>query len=73
MDACPRLLFLVRRHGSRERRFGRGGVLAVIGHDHHVPSLLGVFAHPDDESLSAGGSLARHAAAGAHTAVVTAT
>ncbi|MFF0000553.1 PIG-L family deacetylase [Streptomyces avermitilis] len=39
----------------------------------HVPSLLAVFAHPDDESLSAGGVLARHAAAGARTAVVTAT
>ncbi|MFE7778209.1 PIG-L deacetylase family protein [Streptomyces sp. NPDC057445] len=38
-----------------------------------VPSLLGVFAHPDDESLCAGGVLARHAAAGARTAVVTAT
>ncbi|GAA0317537.1 PIG-L family deacetylase [Streptomyces polychromogenes] len=38
-----------------------------------LPSLLGVFAHPDDESLLAGGVLARHAAAGARTAVVTAT
>ncbi len=38
-----------------------------------VPSLLAVFAHPDDESLSAGGLLARHAAAGGRTAVVTAT
>ena len=38
-----------------------------------VPSLLAVFAHPDDESLSAGGVLARHADAGARTAVVTAT
>jgi N-acetyl-1-D-myo-inositol-2-amino-2-deoxy-alpha-D-glucopyranoside deacetylase len=38
-----------------------------------TPSLLAVFAHPDDESLSAGGVLARHAAAGARTAVVTAT
>ncbi|MEV6568593.1 PIG-L family deacetylase [Streptomyces kronopolitis] len=38
-----------------------------------VPSLLAVFAHPDDESLSAGGVLARHAAAGARTSVVTAT
>ncbi|MFJ6939903.1 PIG-L deacetylase family protein [Streptomyces sp. NPDC101132] len=37
------------------------------------PSLLGVFAHPDDEALAAGGLLARHAAAGARTAVVTAT
>jgi N-acetyl-1-D-myo-inositol-2-amino-2-deoxy-alpha-D-glucopyranoside deacetylase len=38
-----------------------------------VSSLLGVFAHPDDESLSSGGLLARQAAAGARTAVVTAT
>ncbi|MEV7157040.1 PIG-L family deacetylase [Streptomyces misionensis] len=38
-----------------------------------VPSLLGVFAHPDDESLVAGGVLAQHAATGARTAVVTAT
>ncbi|MFC7813930.1 PIG-L deacetylase family protein [Streptomyces sp. NPDC057367] len=37
------------------------------------PSLLAVFAHPDDESLSAGGVLAGHAAAGGRTAVVTAT
>ncbi|MFF3618950.1 PIG-L deacetylase family protein [Streptomyces sp. NPDC002467] len=37
------------------------------------PSLLGVFAHPDDESLLAGGVLAQHAASGAATAVVTAT
>lgn len=37
------------------------------------PSLMGVFAHPDDESLLAGGVLAQHAAAGARTAVVTAT
>ena len=38
-----------------------------------LSSLLGVFAHPDDESLAAGGVLAQHAAAGARTAVVTAT
>ncbi|MFD0265002.1 PIG-L deacetylase family protein [Streptomyces sp. NPDC127106] len=37
------------------------------------PSLLAVFAHPDDESLVAGGVLAQHAAAGARTGVVTAT
>lgn len=37
------------------------------------PNLLAVFAHPDDESLSAGGVLARHASTGARTAVVTAT
>jgi N-acetyl-1-D-myo-inositol-2-amino-2-deoxy-alpha-D-glucopyranoside deacetylase len=36
-------------------------------------SLLVVFAHPDDESLSAGGLLAERAAAGVRTAVVTAT
>lgn len=38
-----------------------------------VSSLLGVFAHPDDESLVAGGVLARNAASGARTSVVTAT
>ncbi|MFH8805568.1 PIG-L deacetylase family protein [Streptomyces sp. NPDC017936] len=38
-----------------------------------LPSLLAVFAHPDDESLLAGGVLAQHAATGARTAVVTAT
>ncbi|MET9887371.1 PIG-L family deacetylase [Streptomyces sp. NPDC006430] len=38
-----------------------------------LPSLLAVFAHPDDESLSCGGVLARHAAEGARTEVVTAT
>ncbi len=37
------------------------------------PSLLAVFAHPNDESLLAGGVLAQHHAAGARTAVVTAT
>ncbi|MGC0204837.1 PIG-L deacetylase family protein [Streptomyces levis] len=36
-------------------------------------ALLAVFAHPDDESLVAGGVLARHAAADAHTTVVTTT
>ncbi|WP_416955866.1 PIG-L deacetylase family protein [Nocardioides sp. T5] len=38
-----------------------------------LSSLLAVFGHPDDESLAAGGVLAQHAAAGARTAVVTAT
>ncbi|MFB7467691.1 PIG-L family deacetylase [Streptomyces sp. NPDC056224] len=38
-----------------------------------APSVLAVYAHPDDESLVAGGILAKHAAAGARTAVVTAT
>ncbi|GAA2966643.1 PIG-L family deacetylase [Streptomyces enissocaesilis] len=38
-----------------------------------VPSLLGVFGHPDDESLLAGGVLAQHRAAGARTGVVTVT
>ncbi|MEU5148707.1 PIG-L family deacetylase [Streptomyces yangpuensis] len=38
-----------------------------------LPNLLAVFAHPDDESLLAGGVLAQHAAADAATAVVTAT
>ncbi len=36
-------------------------------------SVLAVFAHPDDESLASGGLLARHAAGGERTAVVTPT
>src|SRR5436853_2517024 len=35
--------------------------------------LLGVFAHPDDESFCAGGTLARYAALGAEVMVVSAT
>lgn len=35
--------------------------------------ILGVFAHPDDETFCAGGTLAKYAAQGAHTAVVSAT
>lgn len=38
-----------------------------------VPSVLAVFAHPDDESLSAGGLLARTASEGGRGAVVTST
>jgi LmbE family N-acetylglucosaminyl deacetylase len=37
------------------------------------PRVLGVFAHPDDEIFCAGGTLAKYAAAGAHTVVVSAT
>ncbi|MFB7333235.1 PIG-L deacetylase family protein [Streptomyces adustus] len=46
---------------------------SATGSGSGCPSLLGVFAHPDDESLLAGGVLAQHAASGARTAVVTAT
>ncbi|HUR19659.1 MAG TPA: PIG-L family deacetylase [Vicinamibacterales bacterium] len=38
-----------------------------------VLRLMGVFAHPDDESLGAGGTLAKYAAEGVEVAVVTAT
>ena len=38
-----------------------------------APSLLAVFAHPDDESISAGGLLARQSGTGARTPVVSAT
>lgn len=36
-------------------------------------SLLAIFAHPDDESIMAGGTLALHAARGDHTAIICAT
>ncbi len=38
-----------------------------------VPGLLAFHAHPDDESLSMGGTLARYADAGEFVVVVTAT
>ena len=38
-----------------------------------VLKLMGVFAHPDDESLGAGGTLAKYASEGVEAAIVTAT
>jgi LmbE family N-acetylglucosaminyl deacetylase len=38
-----------------------------------VPTLLAVHAHPDDETITMGGTLARYAAAGVRTIVVTCT
>lgn len=37
------------------------------------PTLLAIFAHPDDETIAAGGTLARYAQAGVRTAVLCAT
>ena len=37
------------------------------------PRILGVFAHPDDESFCAGGTLAKYAASGAEIMIVSAT
>ncbi|HEX4948109.1 MAG TPA: PIG-L deacetylase family protein [Blastocatellia bacterium] len=37
------------------------------------PTLLAVFAHPDDETIAAGGTLARYAAAGVRVALLCAT
>ncbi len=39
----------------------------------HPMRILGVFAHPDDESFCAGGTLARYVASGAEVMVVSAT
>lgn len=38
-----------------------------------VPRLLFVHAHPDDETITCGGTMARYAATGAHVTVVTCT
>src|SRR6478735_2444333 len=38
-----------------------------------APRVLGIFAHPDDETLCAGGTLAKYAAAGAEVRVVSLT
>src|SRR5947209_15690939 len=40
---------------------------------HHPKRILGVFAHPDDESFCAGGTFARYVASGAEVMVVSAT
>jgi len=37
------------------------------------PRILGVYAHPDDETFCAGGTLAKYAAAGAQIMVYSAT
>lgn len=39
----------------------------------HSPRILGVYAHPDDETFCVGGTLAKYAAAGAEVMVVSAT
>src|SRR5919109_1556734 len=40
---------------------------------HKRPRILGVFAHPDDETFCAGGTLAKYAADGAEIMIVSAT
>lgn len=47
--------------------------LSTIGVKTGPPVLLGIFAHPDDESFGPGGTLARYAATGAHVHVIIAT
>src|SRR3712207_2361651 len=46
---------------------------AANGPGRRPPRVLGVFAHPDDETLGAGGTLARYASVGADVRVVSLT
>src|SRR5690242_17464287 len=48
-------------------------IMNIIANTKHPPRILGVFAHPDDESFCAGGTFAKYAAAGAEIMVVSAT
>jgi LmbE family N-acetylglucosaminyl deacetylase len=45
----------------------------VTASGRHTPRVLGVFAHPDDETLCAGGTLAKYASGGADVRVVSLT
>ncbi len=47
--------------------------MSTRANTYHPLRILGVFAHPDDESFCAGGTLAKYAAAGAEIMVVSAT
>ena len=48
-------------------------MLHIAMKDHKPPRLLGVYAHPDDETLCTGGTLAKYAAAGTEVMVVSVT
>ena len=53
--------------GSVAHDTSRGGT------DRHPVRVLGIFAHPDDETLCAGGTFAKYASAGADVRVVSLT
>ncbi|TME09941.1 MAG: cyclic nucleotide-binding domain-containing protein [Chloroflexi bacterium] len=54
---------------EKKERSSMNKTLAAL----HPMRILGVFAHPDDESFCAGGTLARYVASGAEVMVVSAT
>lgn len=54
--------------------FNQGkAITKTTAHSRQQPRILAVFAHPDDESFCAGGTLAKYAADGAEIMVVSAT
>jgi LmbE family N-acetylglucosaminyl deacetylase len=72
--AAGRCALSERYSGRKESVAPQAGSGSVPAQTPHFPlKLMGVLAHPDDESLGIGGTLARYASEGVETYLVTAT